>query len=294
MTKLPVAKIAGESLKFPIMNVRALLRRTGIVLGLLVVNAGIVDIMAALSVADTTVDDYFDPLYFYGDQFFVSIVVTFIGVSVLANSAIQIVHDDAKGKTWFSFGGKELRFLFFGAAFLLFAALLYMPVILTKNYFFPSPPDHSVEAARGAVVWSLLFLAFCSLLIARLLPLYGFIALENRFALVQAWGLSKGHYWRSLATYLIIGIVTSLIFGVLNFLVLPTIRIGLRDVSLLSYASEDLSIMLQVLQTLIFSCMEVAAYAYLVFANFSAYGLIFKALREEEPSTSRPSDTSEG
>jgi len=286
LDKLPVAKIAAESLKFPITHLRALMRRTGIALGMLVVGVGAVLTIIMLSVGQEAPGGELAAAMLIGLP--VLVLVFFVCQSMLANGALQVVLDHPLGKVSFSFGGRELRYLLFipfGFALLVVAGLIFTTVTIVAGLIFGGPSALSGDGANpfGFVIAGLGFFAFFLFLMVRLLPLYGFIAIENRFAVVDAWDLSRGHFWRMLGTLLLVGLAASLISGIINSTMPPTFLIGLLDIEGMSDVPGmpvDQPMAVQVLQALIFGCVQIAVLAYSIFANFAAYGLIFKALRE--------------
>ncbi|MDF1846289.1 MAG: hypothetical protein P1U69_03725 [Parvibaculaceae bacterium] len=286
MTKIPVAQIAADSLKFPIMNVRALARRTGAALGILVIGVGAIIMTTFFSVGGESSESEIATAIFLSVP--VIAVVFFVGQSMLANGALQVVLDHPLGKTWFSFGERELRFLLFvpfsfgllSAAGLVFAIVAALLTMITGGSSALSGDDANPLWFVIAGVGCFLFFFY---LIVRLLPLYGFIAIENRFAVVDAWNLSKGHFWRMLGTVLLVGLAASLISGVVNSAMPPTVFLSIMDVEGLPDvpgmpAEQPMAV--QILQFLIFACVQTAVLVYSIFANFAAYGLIFKALRE--------------
>jgi len=286
MTKLPVAQIAAESLKFPIMNVRALIQRTGAALSILVIGIGAIIAITFFSVSGESSESELATAVFLGVP--VIAVVFFIGQSMLANGALQVVLDHPLGKTWFSFGEREFRFLLFvpfsfgllSAVGLIFAIVAALLTMITGGSSALSGDDANPLWFALAGVGGFLFFFY---LIFRLLPLYGFIAIENRFAVVDAWNLSKGHFWRILGTVLLVGLAASLISGVVNSAMPPTVFLSIMDIEGLPDVPgmpAEQPVAVQILQFLIFACVQTAVLVYSIFANFAAYGLIFKALRE--------------
>jgi hypothetical protein len=288
MTKLPVAKIAGESLKFPIMNVRALVRRTSAALCILVFGVGAAIALTFFSVNGDSTEREIATAVFMGVP--VIAVVFFIGQSMLANGALQVVLDHPLRKVWFSFGERELRFLLFvpfSFALLSAAGLIFAIVATLVTMMIGGTDALSGDDANplGFILAGLGCFLFFFFVMVRLMPLYGFVAIENRFAVVDAWNLSRGHFWRILGTVLLVGLAASLISGVVNSAMPPTIFFSMMDIEGLPDVPGvpvDQPMAVQVLQLLIFGCVQVAVLAYTIFANFAAYGLIFKTLREEE------------
>lgn len=287
MKKLPVAQIAADSLKFPIMNVRALARRTSAALGILVIGVGAVIAITFFSVSGDSTESEIATAVLLSVP--VIVVVFFVGQSMLANGALQVVLDHPLGQTWFSFGGREFRFLLFVPFSVgLLSAIGLIFAIISALLTFVSGGSDALSGDNANPLWFALAGAGCFFLffyiMVRLLPLYGFIATENRFAVVDAWNLSKGRFWRMLGTVLLVGLAVSLISGVVNSTMPPTMFLSIMDVEGLpagpGMAAEQ-PMAVQILQFLIFACVQSGVLIYSIFANLTAYGLIFKTLRED-------------
>ncbi len=286
MKKIPVAQIAAESLKFPIMNVRALLRRTGIPLAILVIGVGAVLAITFFSVSGESTGSEIATAVALGVP--IVAIVFFFGQSMLSNGALQVILDHPLGKVWFTFGKRELRYLLFlPFSFAMFSAVGVLFAILASllTLLAGGPDALSGDDANpiGFVLAGLVCFLFFFYVMLRLLPLYGFIAIENRFAIVDAWNLSRGNFWRILGTILLVSLAASLISSVVNTTMPPTVLIGLLDIEGISDAPgmpAEQPIGVQALQILIFASIQIAVLAYTIFATFAAYGLIYKALKE--------------
>lgn len=215
MNKLPVAETIIESFKFPIAHFGALLRRTGFIVVVLVAtgiyfNSYLVE--QQLRVIGTP-----DQGQFFSLMMLVSgLLIVFVYSNFLLGS-IQVYGEHAFSRKLFSFGGRELRFLLLiplnmaiGIAALI--VLILVGVIFGGAFGAGGAPDANREIVGASTFFAMLgYIVIWVICAVRLSPIFGFIAIENRFAVRDAWRASKGNFWRIASTMILLSIIASIL-----------------------------------------------------------------------------------
>ena len=134
--------------------------------------------------------------------FVLAMIVLFY--SNLLNGTIQVMARHSMAKRSLAFAGRELRFLMLIPFSLVVALASTIGFIILSVVVSIITGEEVRDLNRKLVVGvfpigALVWFFFWVWLNIRLAPLFGFIALENRFAVRDAWRASRGNFWRIFA-----------------------------------------------------------------------------------------------
>lgn len=294
MNKLPVIETVIESFKFPITRLGPLLKRTLVSVALLIGAT----VLFTLTFADGLIDVSEDGLRGSALSIFgVAFLVMFASILMLLNGAIQVALRDPMGNRWFSFGGRELRYLlFFPLAIVIYLALGAIGAVLFFIGNTLSGAGLTGEGALGGLgIWlaaPVCFILFVFIGI-RLMPLYGFIAIENRFDVAGAWRASYRNFWRILVVLFVVAIAQSVLL-VLGSLIAGLITPIPETALDASGAAGDLEPAALAMMLLAAGAIQLPIFLYTSFASLGLYGFIYKYLATKpltEPDVPQASET---
>lgn len=273
MNKLPVFETFWEGLKFPAQNIGAVLRRSAIPLGVLIA----IPILLGEFVAPDRIDGARTGEVGQGILFlsFVMVGVALVAYGMVVNGVIQLVNNHPLGRVWFSLGTREARFLL---------TLVLIMLVMTGAGLLAVLPGFllgsgGISAGPLNVVFFLIAIALYLWVGTRVLPIYGFVAVENRFALKDAWNVSAGYFWRIFAVLLLLLLLGLLILIVLMAVLMPIMGIiaGTPDTA---GSSADPAEMISRMQTAaqIVNLITLPFSLYWFYAACAIQGLIYKKL----------------
>ncbi len=271
LKKLPVIEIVIEALKFPWVKFVPLLRRTGLSLAILIgISVLLSVVIPTPDVATATPEDIQRQVMF---SFLIGLPIIMLVYAIFINGSIQVVTGHPLGTKIFSFGGREIRFLLFIPLFIAIAAavgtLTYLVFLATSGSGFEFV---SIIVFFVALYW----------LAMRLTPLYGFVAIENRFAVREAWAASRGKALRIFGIwllFLLICLVLLIPIAAISYaFLLNDLQTAIEAVN----NGEDSLVLIDEMNrsSAVLNLILLPVNVYLFFAIFGAMGLIYKHLKE--------------
>ncbi|MEQ9520191.1 MAG: hypothetical protein RLN89_12220 [Parvibaculum sp.] len=273
MKKLPVAETVIESFKFPITHFKALMKRTGIamlvLLASLVLTVFIVSTAVAASSPGLAVT--------LAIPLFLLILLPF---AMLSNGAIQVALGDPLGRNWFSLGTREFRFYLFVPIHIV---IVFIVSLLLGTSF---AIGGLMAGGNGGTNWIgiaigiPLAFAFSVFVGFRLTPLYGYIAIDNRFALSDTWDASRGNFWRIFGAMMLVAIGTSVISSILSLiagLIAPINPAALEAVRS-SGGGEAVSPEAMLAGFAVAAIIQIPFFVYTIFAGLGVYAYVYKFL----------------
>jgi hypothetical protein len=291
MNKLPVAESIIESVKFPITHFGALFRRTGLI-GVVLLATGIFfsPYLAEQQLGAIGTPDQ-------GQSFSLMMLFSlFLLVFVYSNfllGSIQVYCEHAFGKKLFSFGSRELRFLLLiplnlAIGMIALVVLILVGLILGGIFGTSSGSEANREIVGASTFFAMLgYFVFWIICAVRLSPLFGFIAIENRFAVRDAWRASKGNFWRIAITMILLSIVVSTLMipgYIVGALMFP---LDLEALGQIDTQSPDAVLLVA---TELFASMQKWSYFVLPFAIYGyfviaiAFGKVYFTLTQKSKS----------
>lgn len=282
MSKLPVAEIISESMKFPFVNFLKLLKRTivAIVLFPIALISALV-IAAPANGTDAAIQESAPQLAMVLLLF---IPVFLVIMATVHNGVIQICNDHPLGDRWFSLGSREARLLLYlPLSFGIMALALLLSAMFggIAGIMFGGSEDANVI---GYLVGIPIFIAVGVFLSYRLIPLSGFIAVENEFAVSKAWDASRGNFWRILGSVFAVLLLWSVLFMGLQTVaaVLTGGEIAQSVMTFETQEEQKLSLTelspLAIFITLLFLPAQLMFYG----SSLAVYGYIYKHLSQED------------